>query len=440
MIEQTKKPSKIPAYIVTILGFGLLLSGLAAGSVYIGVPLFSYPGNILVQELGLMAAMFLGLICGTMAIRHGIGSIAGQKTKRANLYRWWGYYVVFALALGLGNLVLIYDIAADLVFPIFFLLGASMPTVAVISWVSKRLGNPVSTRQAWMAFISGSTLSIIVTIILGSVMFIVFYLLIRPLEFIAWSITDLLYEIGPGFLSRLFESPLILIFLIYTAIQAPFPEEFAKALGMPIFGRLRIDSERKAFMLGVYSGAGFAILENMLYESLYAQWAGWSWGGVTFLRGIGSILHPLGTGIVALGWYRKKEKGWGALLKAYMLAVVIHTLWNGGFEPWVYLTGLDNFNLYSSAITIYGETLEIVLLVYLVGLTAGLWWLMRRVTDGFMGDVEVPVMRELGLPTMTPRSLALMALGMVLTIVPIGAALGPAWPDILEVIQKSLGQ
>ena len=129
-------------------------------------------------------------------------------------------------------------------------------------------------------------------------------------------------------------------YLAFHAFQAPIPEEFAKSLGPGLMVK-RIQNERSAFFLGLTSGAGFAILENMLYEGLYASWSGWSWGGITALRAIGSVMHPLCTGIVVLALYRERERnpGWfGRLGRAYLIAVGLHTLWNGGFEALFYIS------------------------------------------------------------------------------------------------------
>jgi RsiW-degrading membrane proteinase PrsW (M82 family) len=45
----------------------------------------------------------------------------------------------------------------------------------------------------------------------------------------------------------------------------------------------RIQNERAAFVLGMAAGAGFAILENMGYQGVFAQFYGWSWGCITAL-------------------------------------------------------------------------------------------------------------------------------------------------------------
>ncbi len=423
-------PSKFFAYVAVLVGGLLILSGLAAVVGYLGLPFVSFGNDIFGPQLGQMAGMFLGLVCGTLAVYHGLMSILNRPSRPLKLPPIYFFWIVFAVVLGLGNVLLNFGVAANYLFPPVFLLGAALPTLAVVAWAGRRLGWPITWRQGALALVAGSTLSIFIAIVLETALPYLTYLLVAPLEFLAFGFGDLFYGGGGNFLERLFFSPLIVVFLITTALAAPIPEEFAKALALPIFGRQRITNERQALMIGLASGAGFAILENMLYEGLYAQYNGWSWGGVALLRGIGAILHTLCTGLVALGWFRMREGGAGKLIKAYLLAVGLHTLWNGGFDVFVYVTGLDYFGGLGPSFSFYGTAVEVLLVVYLVGLSLGLWWLLRRIVNGMAGGVEPDITPE----TVSPRVLAGWAFASALVIVPIGAALGPAWDQIVAVL------
>jgi RsiW-degrading membrane proteinase PrsW (M82 family) len=423
------KPSKLWAYVALITGILLMLSGIAAAVGYFGLPFILPFGDALSYELGNIAALYLGLFGGVLAVYHGVGSISGRASSLFRLPAFYVFWIMLALILGLGNLVLNNKIATDYLFPPLFVLGAALSTFAVLAWAFRRLGWPLTWRQAALAFVCGSTLSILVAILLEGILPFLAYLLISPLGFIAEEFANLGWGIS-GFIERLFASPLILVYLVFTAFQAPLPEEFAKALGLPMFGRLRITSERQAFAIGLASGAGFAILENMLYEGLYAQHSGWSWGGITLLRSIGSVLHPICTGIVALGWFRIKDGGVGRLLKAYLLAVLLHTLWNGGFEPLVYLTGLDYYAGRGLSLSFYGATLNILLIGYLVLLSAGLWWLLRRIVIGLAAEVQTSLEPAL----VSRRALAAWAVACAAIIIPIGATLSPAWEAIQKII------
>jgi len=423
-------PSKFWAYIAVIVGLLLMLSGLAAAISFLGLPIFFPADDYLSDELGEIAGMFLGLFVGGLAVYHGMSSIGNRKSSTLKLPSFYIFWISLGMVLGLGTLLLNTDIATELIFPPLFVLGAALSTFAVLAWAYRTMGFPVTWRQASLAFVSGSTLAILVAIILETTLPYFAYLLIEPFWYLAEGFADIAWG-APGFIERLFASPLIFVLLAITAVEAPIPEEFAKALGIPMFGRARIQNERQAFAIGLASGAGFAILENMLYEGLYAYHNGWAWGGITLLRSIGSVLHPLGTGIIALGWFRMKAGGGaGKLFKAYLLSVGLHTLWNGGFEPLVYLTGLDYFAGEGPSISFYGETLSTLLVGYLVLLSLGLWWLMRNIVNG-ISDRVTP---DVSTAPVSSRLIAAWAVACAFVIIPIGATLSPAWDSIRKLV------
>ncbi|MEE8392204.1 MAG: PrsW family glutamic-type intramembrane protease [Anaerolineae bacterium] len=428
MAKVTSKQPKFWAYVALLTGGLLLLSGVAATVGYLGLPFVSigvFGEDILTPQLGQMAAMFLGLVGGGLAVYHGLGSISNRPSSLLKLPPFHLLWIVFAVVLGLGNVLLNFHVAEELLFPPLFLLGAALPTVAVLAWAGRRLNWPATWRQGALSLVSGSTLSILVTILLGSLLPLLVYLLIEPLA-------DALYFFwyAPGFLF----SPEVLFFIFFTALQAPIPEEFAKALGPGLMMR-RLNSERQAFFVGLASGAGFAILENMLYEGVYAQWNGWTWGGITLLRGFGSVLHPLGTGIIALALFRARGRpaGWlGRLARAYLLSVGLHTLWNGGFDLFVYFTGIS---LYGGVqLDFYGQAISVSLVVFLIALSAGLWWLLRKIVRDLAVSADQVAAEAAPSPGISPRALAVWALVSALVIVPIGAAMGPAWEQIQAVI------
>ena len=69
----------------------------------------------------------------------------------------------------------------------------------------------------------------------------------------------------------------------------------------------------------------------------------------------------------------------------------------------------------------------VLLVVYLLLLAAGLWWLLHRILSDLAEE------RPLAAPQpVTQRQLALWALACTAVVVPIGAALGPAWPALRD--------
>ena len=147
-------------------------------------------------------------------------------------------------------------------------------------------------------------------------------------------------------------------------------------------------------------------------------------------RGLGAVLHPVCTGLVALGWFRMRAGGARQLLKAYAVAVGLHTLWNGGFEVFVYFTGLDYYDGLGPSLSLYGTAVETLLVVYLVALSLALWWLLRRLVLGLSHGIAP----DLTPTTVSARALAGWAFVCALVVVPIGAALSPAWNQIVALV------
>ena len=420
------KPSRWLDWLVFLGGWILLLGGLGAAAALFGWQL-SYGDRFLVDELGQMAGLILGVVGGSLAIIHGYISLAGKISRKLHLPPFYLFWAAFAVVLGLGSLQLNLKLFETTLFPVIFALGASLPTLAVLSWAWQRLGWPLTWRQGSLSIVSGASLSVLVVIILSTVLPLLLYLLIGPLGFLLYALTSLA-NAGNSFFEYLFTSSPLVLFLIYTALLAPIPEEFAKALGPVLFGRRRIRNSAQALAVGMASGAGFAILENMLYQGVYAEMNGWAWGGITLVRAFGVVMHALCTGLVASGWYRMPEQGFRSLLKAYGLAVLIHTLWNGGFEVLVYLFGLS---YYSNGVSLYGLYVSVLLLGYILLLTAGLWVLLGHITRKAGQKEEVVFVGGGGL---TARTIGAWALACAFLLVPLGAVLGQAWPQIIAVL------
>ncbi|HCB01447.1 MAG TPA: hypothetical protein DEP19_03605 [Anaerolineae bacterium] len=117
---------------------------------------------------------------------------------------------------------------------------------------------------------------------------------------------------------------LIIIGLSYIALIVPLIEELFKPLGVWLFG-FQIETPAQGFVLGLLSGAGFA-----LFESLNASADGsMSWGAIVTARAGTSLLHMTASGIMGWGIVSAfKEKKYGRLFGAYLAAVLIHGVWN----------------------------------------------------------------------------------------------------------------
>ncbi|NIS37015.1 MAG: PrsW family intramembrane metalloprotease, partial [Actinobacteria bacterium] len=55
------------------------------------------------------------------------------------------------------------------------------------------------------------------------------------------------------------------------------------------------------------AGAGFAVVENVLY-ALGGAWASGPWTAILLARLPGAAVHPLASGLVVLGWWELRRE------------------------------------------------------------------------------------------------------------------------------------
>ncbi len=321
-----------------------------------------------------------------------------------------------AAAIVLGQLLQLARISV-LVLP-FFWLAAALPPLVALALASGRLGGATTWRQAIFGLVMGSLVSTTATLLLGGFVTLAAYVVILPLREIVAHVAA-----SPG-VERLFFSPALIFTMIGAAVVAPIVEELTKPLGVLLLGR-RLRGPAEAFLVGMAGGAGFAIVENMLYES-----GGFRlWAAVATMRGVGGVLHPLNAGLVALGWYgvlcTDAPGRWRRLFGFYGLAVAIHALWNGGLTLIFSAAGAYFFAADTWRVSIYGLGQPTIVVVFMALEAIALWRLLILVTDQLRGGAEATIESGLGLHLDEPRRLAVWAAGVVLIVVPIGLLYGP---------------
>jgi protease PrsW len=124
-------------------------------------------------------------------------------------------------------------------------------------------------------------------------------------------------------------------------IGAPLVEESFKGialLAVLIFARDEIDSTLDGLVYGALIGVGFAMTENILYfGQAYLEGGLGEFGTLVLSRSVlGGFGHPAYTAITgaAIGWSRRRY-GRGVArvivpILGWVLAVALHTAWNGG--------------------------------------------------------------------------------------------------------------
>jgi RsiW-degrading membrane proteinase PrsW (M82 family) len=137
---------------------------------------------------------------------------------------------------------------------------------------------------------------------------------------------ELMASEDPSQAMALLRMPVIAIAFLFTlAVVVPLVEESLKTLGVLWLGR-RGESRRQFIMWGLVSGLAFGLLESLVNVSM----AGALWGVVVVARLFTMAMHALTGGLMGAGWYYgQKERRWGRLFVFFLLAVLIHGLWNG---------------------------------------------------------------------------------------------------------------
>lgn len=169
-------------------------------------------------------------------------------------------------------------------------------------------------------------------------------------------------------------SPWALLLFIEVVVVAPLTEEVGKAVGATVF---RPTDRHTAFMSGVAAGAGFAMVENILYAS-FGGFLGGAWEPIVVARMLGAAVHPLASGLVVLGWWEwRQSRDFGQLAKRFFAGAGAHAIWNASLV--VVAIAASAFEL--DALDEWG----VVSLAYSAGLgavaAAGLWRLTVSIDD-----------------------------------------------------------
>lgn len=115
----------------------------------------------------------------------------------------------------------------------------------------------------------------------------------------------------------------ILTALLYMAVIVPAIEEIFKPLGVWLLAG-RLTSQAQGFALGALSGAGYALIETIGVSGQTEEWA-----SLLFTRIGTGLLHvttsALMGGAIFAAW---RQRRYAYLFGTYLLAVLLHGLWN----------------------------------------------------------------------------------------------------------------
>jgi hypothetical protein len=115
----------------------------------------------------------------------------------------------------------------------------------------------------------------------------------------------------------------IILAAIFFSVLIPLMEELIKPLAVWLLAG-RLDSAAQGFAFGALGGAGFALVETLNVSGQVTQW------GILLFTRIGTgLLHIATSAIMGAAIYMAvRERRYLHLLGAYLLAVLLHGLWN----------------------------------------------------------------------------------------------------------------
>jgi RsiW-degrading membrane proteinase PrsW (M82 family) len=176
-------------------------------------------------------------------------------------------------------------------------------------------------------------------------------------------------------ISAVLASPWVLLAFVEYSVVAPITEEGGKYLGSRL---QRPTDRREAFLAGVAAGAGFAVVEDLLYAVAAALWGG-PWLAVAIVRVTGAAVHPLAAGLVALGWWDRSKGDGRAAIRGWLAGAGTHALWNG-----VLVALLVVETTVGRGATLPGAGIAAIAFAAALGvvLSAALWTTARSVATG----------------------------------------------------------
>ncbi|MBE3566195.1 MAG: PrsW family intramembrane metalloprotease [Thermogemmatispora sp.] len=318
-------------YQVTLGIIGLICSGLA---LLAGLGSLVLAGiTVLVTTTSRSAGVFYpltvqslvytcsGLIGGGFCLYHSIRSLLGKPSHVLKMPPFWIFLIGYVVTLAIG-LVLQATHQAVAFLPVttvLIFLTAIFPALTLLT-----LGLHLLRQARWSTTWRRFTLALTS----GATMGILFASLLEL------SATLLLAATGPSFNPACLNDPsnpvcqagTKTLLIVLAVVVAPLVEETVKPLGVALLGG-RLTSGIEAFILGMSAGIGFDLVETIGYISMgYSDWA-----HVALVRSGAGLLHGLGAGMVALGWYhliRTKQRRLRLGFACWLYAVLQHALWN----------------------------------------------------------------------------------------------------------------
>lgn len=300
-------------------------------------PLGLAPGSDLSPYLFAAGLAGMGLLMVPSAVfaARGLFGKVSPRQLRWEKFTWISYFAPFPLLLGWGiqngpdwarGFLPVAHVLANTA-GVFFLLNIAR---------AKTPGE--SPGRFWGAFASGLGLTPLVTFFLEILILfgigLVWMVLIGLMPEVRLDLMDLASRLQTSSaspqdiqqaLDRFVARPGVLFTLFtYVAFLIPVVEELLKPAAVWLLLRRKLQPW-EGFLIGATSGAGYALFENLTIGSAADYWT-----FVTVTRLGTAAVHIFTAGLMGWGLASAfEEKKLGRALGAFLLAVVLHGVWNG---------------------------------------------------------------------------------------------------------------
>jgi len=266
----------------------------------------------------------------------------------------WGLILVYLGFVGAGTLLLPVEAVSWLVMPVFNVGALGLPVLIIMRLGAKNLqGGTLHTK--WSVFSAGMVFSPAIIFLIEVFSFFIGIILIALLASSLFpQIQDFISDLLPLFESaaidpvqldilvgKLLGNPAVIaLMLFFLSVFVPVVEELLKPAAIWLLSGRQLGLQ-DGWVLGLLSGAGFALVENLGNVAI-----GEGWGYVALARFGATALHMFNTGIIGYTFVlSKQEKRYWRLVLVILGTFVIHGVWNalaifasirsiGGDESW----------------------------------------------------------------------------------------------------------
>jgi RsiW-degrading membrane proteinase PrsW (M82 family) len=334
--EQPRSAPAAVRILTLIAGLCIAVLGLLIGSL-----------SILVGSLGDPLNRFAVVTAGSSIIAAGTGlglavawqawhSLQGKPSAPFRPRGGWLLVLAFLLIVATGQAILSLNLLPAAAFAPFHILAGVLPPLAILALVGRRLGGWAWGRDVILQLGSGGLLSTPLAFFLEMAALMALSiaallgLALRPgglalLEELAALLETGSWVNDPTQLVPAIVAPsFILLVLLVVAGIVPLVEEAVKTIGLGLMAYRRPERSQ-AFLWGLASGAGFALVEGLLNTSSASE----NWAAVILLRVGGTLLHCFTGGLMGLAWHQLISGArWRPATGLYLSSVAIHSLWN----------------------------------------------------------------------------------------------------------------